>query len=716
MINIYGNTRIKDYESLQENQNVKNSILQDNDKINRIKLIISLLCGLFIIMFLSLYLRHYFNSKNENQLKRELKIDNQLIQQNETDNFNILNNKTQVFLGIQPNQQQNELNELIPPNNYLYKVYEITKPSNLNISYYSDYLPKNNMDGKSTFTDLKNIFTSKVLYINDKNLTNEYIKFVRQSDGDEDKYKKMLYQGLSFDNNPILPREGQLSTKDFFNLCDRNYIDFQTQIEYLQDPIISIIIPMYNKNINLVRTLRSIQNQSFKNIEIIIVDDISTSNTEFYKSLFESETRLRLFTQLKNMGLWRKRLDGFLYSRGKYILHFGPGDIFADNYVLEDMYNLVSTYSLDTVRFSFSRTKYDKDFMETKKFNEMKLYPANHIRIIYGRPDYNIHAFGYGTIWNRLVRATIFTKGLDLVDEYILNANKNLWEDMWWNDLIDRVSFSNLIINRLGYILLYDRNTAIEPFIKNQLEKEKTIREFIYFWYFDYQLLPKDSNKKNIISTLKNYNMKNNRFCGIPMRLDFLISRFEIFERLLTLLINDPFVDNLDKEFIRILYNNEINKEKNILNNEPAHKTMNQTKSITKKTKNQITTKNINDIKKQNLKETKNILINTNNKVIDKNNSKVEVKNKITNVNKMNKETDSKKQIKDETKDPKKYEEKNRLNESQNKRDLKTKKNLSIEKTKIKSENKSKNDKDGEKSQNKDESKNKSSNKDKTKK
>ena len=92
-----------------------------------------------------------------------------------------------MFLGIQPNQQQNELNELIPPNNYLYKVYEITKPSNLNISYYSDYLPKNNMDGKSTFTDLKNIFTSKVLYINDKNLTNEYIKFVRQSDGDEDK-------------------------------------------------------------------------------------------------------------------------------------------------------------------------------------------------------------------------------------------------------------------------------------------------------------------------------------------------------------------------------------------------------------------------------------------------------------------------------------------------------------------------------------------------
>ena len=46
-------------------------------------------------------------------------------------------------------------------------------------------------------------------------------------------------------------------------------------------------------------------------------------------------------------------MDGFLYSRGEYVLHFDPGDLYSDNYVLEDSYNLITKYNLDTVRFQF---------------------------------------------------------------------------------------------------------------------------------------------------------------------------------------------------------------------------------------------------------------------------------------------------------------------------------------------------------------------------
>jgi len=346
--------------------------------------------------------------------------------------------------------------------------------------------------------------------------------------------------------------------KDFYALCDQKKLDTvkKNKKQSSDIPLISIIIPFYNNKLNLIKTLRSLQLQTLKNIEIIIVDDNDAKVNTEYKNLLDSDYRLRLFSQPKNMGLWRKRIDGFLYSRGKYILHINPGDILADSYVLEDLYHLVSKYNLDTVRFSFSKTKYDRSTLkENIKFNEKKIYPSTFTKIIYGRPKYNIHIFEYGTIWNRLVRAGVMRKGLDLLDKELLNVHKDLWEDMWWNDLIDRVSFSNLVVNRLGYIFLYDKRYSIEPRIGNKFLKNKSIKEFILFWYWDYCLLPKKNNKKSIVHTLRKYIKRDNKFSQINMSLEFLTDRYRPYENLLKRLINDPFVEARDKKFVSHLYN-----------------------------------------------------------------------------------------------------------------------------------------------------------------
>jgi hypothetical protein len=256
------------------------------------------------------------------------------------------------------------------------------------------------------------------------------------------------------------------------------------------------------------------------------------------------------------MGVWRTRLDGFLYSRGKYILHIDPGDFLSDYYILEDLLNLTTKYNLDSVRFTFSKVPYQVDLINSTKLGVKHIYPSKLTKIIYGRPGYNVHYFGYGTIWNRLIRANVMTKGLNFVDEYILNAYKNLWDDMWWNSLVDKASFSNVIINRLGYIFISTRNGVGRPNIKDSIKKDKTIREFIYFWFFDYQLLPKESKKKQIIKKLINYNKKDNTFYGVPMNLDYLSSNFFIYDRLLHLLLNDTKVQEDDKKFVQQLLNN----------------------------------------------------------------------------------------------------------------------------------------------------------------
>ena len=424
---------------------------------------------------------------------------------------------------------------------------------------FMDLIPRINISDDKNITDIKQIFLSRRLFINEKNITKEYIKFIRPIDkNEEEKYSKILFPNLTFYDYPNETRKDQYSLEEYYNLCKEEKLLDKKKYKDLKEPFISIVLPVYNKKDELLKSLRSIQNQSFKNIEIIIIDDGSTDNvTGLLEELFESEPRLRIFKHLKNMGVWRTRMDGFLYSKGKYILHFDPGDFYTDNYVLEDSYNLVTKYNLDTVKFSFIKEREHIFVLNiSQSLGKMKIYPKHHLEIIYGRPDYNVRELGYGTIWNRLVRANVFLKGLELVDEFVLNAYKNLWEDMWWCDLVDRVSTSNLIVNRLGYLYLCTYRGAGEPKIFNSYERDKTIREFIYFWFFDYQLLPKNDTKKNIVNVLRDYNRKENHFCRLPMRLDFLNSSFPIFERLLNSLINDSFVAEEDKIFIRDLLHN----------------------------------------------------------------------------------------------------------------------------------------------------------------
>ena len=426
------------------------------------------------------------------------------------------------------------------------------------IKSYINIFPKIN-DLEST-TNKKDFFESKTLSINEQNVTNFYIHYIRPlTVEEEEKYNQILYKNILYDDYPNEKKLGQLSVYDFYRLVNKKNLIQINKINPFPEPKISIIIPVTSTKPNLIRSFNSIQTQTFKDIEIIISDDCSENNEDLFKYLLQNEPRLRIFTHTKKMGLWRTRMDGFLYSKGKYILHFDPGDILSDNFVLEDMFRFVTKYNLDTVRFSFS--KITSENIEDKLEN-MKIYPTRHLKIIYGRPDYNPREDGYGTICNRLVRANVITKGFDLVDIDLLNANKNIWEDKWWNELIDRVSFSNLIVNKLGYISFLDRNTITEENIKSTYEKDRTIREFIYNWYLDYELLPKDIPKNETMDTLRNYSQVNNTYNGVPINLGYVSTYFGAYRHFLNILFKDPFIPDEEKNLIKILYN-KVPKTKN---------------------------------------------------------------------------------------------------------------------------------------------------------
>ena len=468
--------------------------------------------------------------------------------------------------------------------NSFYHEIESTDLINSFDNRYRNIYPEITLELINDFPTLEQIFNARILYIKDRNITSRYLRHIRPfKDKEEEQFRPELYDHLVPNDTWSENRTNLIKTNKFIDLCNKETIINTETINTTDKPLISIILPAYNKRNEITRSIRSIQNQSFKNIEIIIVDDYSSENaTDIYNNLLSNDKRIRVFYHMKNMGMFKSRLDGFLYSRGKYILFFEPGDLFSDNLALEDVYKIIIKYNLDSVRFAFKKIKE----IEKNKYGISNcLYPQKDIKIRYGKVRDNVHYFGYGTIWNRLIRANVITKSLDLIDIYILNAYKNVGEDAWLNKLVNVVTFSHLTINRIGYIYHSSENSEGNIKISTEEEREQSIREFIYGWLFDYQLARADSKKKDLIDTLRQYNSPNNTINGIPINLSYLKTNFTIYTHLLNTLLNDYFVKDDDKNYVNQLltnytmkmynnYTNYLNSLNNTLNN-PLNNSLN---------------------------------------------------------------------------------------------------------------------------------------------
>ncbi|MGL5254373.1 MAG: glycosyltransferase family 2 protein [Brevinema sp.] len=89
------------------------------------------------------------------------------------------------------------------------------------------------------------------------------------------------------------------------------------------NPLISVIIPVYNTEIFLDRCLTSVENQTFKNIEIIVVDDGSPGNC---KEICSKYPLVKYTSYNENRGLFAAREYGVRQACGQYIFHVDSDD------------------------------------------------------------------------------------------------------------------------------------------------------------------------------------------------------------------------------------------------------------------------------------------------------------------------------------------------------------------------------------------------------
>ncbi|UWO54336.1 glycosyltransferase family 2 protein [Catenibacterium mitsuokai] len=99
---------------------------------------------------------------------------------------------------------------------------------------------------------------------------------------------------------------------------------------------ISIIMPVYNKELYIRESINSVINQSFKDWELIVVNDGSTDNSLSIASSFQ-DSRIKVFST-KNSGVSCARNFGIDHHNGEYITFFDADDILDEHY-LEALYD-----------------------------------------------------------------------------------------------------------------------------------------------------------------------------------------------------------------------------------------------------------------------------------------------------------------------------------------------------------------------------------------
>ena len=117
--------------------------------------------------------------------------------------------------------------------------------------------------------------------------------------------------------------------------------------------LISIIIPVYNVEKYLSRCLDSVINQTYKNLEIILIDDCSTDNSlEICKKYKEQDNRIVVVGHERNRGASAARNTGMKTMHGEYVTFIDSDDFVHKDYVLH-MYNLMTKYNCDIVQTAF---------------------------------------------------------------------------------------------------------------------------------------------------------------------------------------------------------------------------------------------------------------------------------------------------------------------------------------------------------------------------
>ena len=273
---------------------------------------------------------------------------------------------------------------------------------------------------------------------------------------------------------------------------DEHILNRVNKLFSINDPKISVVIPVYNAQNFMEESINSILNQSLKEIELICVNDGSTDNSlDMLNKFREKDARVKIIDK-ENGGCGSARNKALDNATGDYIYFFDPDDYVVPD-AFEKLYDNAIQNDSDLVMFKIAR------FRDGEPIN------------------YSIPGFDFENIFTD-VNFNNFTFNYKDIKRYVLNSSFAPWSKLYKKEFIDRFEDFR-----------FDLGVAFDdvPFHVKSLLRASRI-SFVPEFFYHYRL----SNPNSVNNTKSNQ-----------------IDIFKICDLVETFLKNEDYFDEFKKEF-----------------------------------------------------------------------------------------------------------------------------------------------------------------------
>ena len=235
---------------------------------------------------------------------------------------------------------------------------------------------------------------------------------------------------------------------------------------FKEDPLISVIMPIYNRQNSIELSVTSVLKQNMNNFEIILINDNSKDNSlKIMKKLKKADKRIKIINNSKNMGTLYSRCIAGLNAKGKYIFSLDPDDVFMDDDVFTSITKIAEKDNYDIVEFkAFTIPNYYPDLKDIRHnfFNfhknnlilhqpELGIFPISKKNSYFAPNDYSI--------WGKCIKSKIYQSSVRALGEERYSIYDCFAEDILMIFIMFNMANSFIFVNRYGIFHLLTSTT-----------------------------------------------------------------------------------------------------------------------------------------------------------------------------------------------------------------------------------------------------------------
>lgn len=243
---------------------------------------------------------------------------------------------------------------------------------------------------------------------------------------------------------------------------------------------VSIIIPAYGTEKYIRRCLDSVINQTYKNLEIIVVNDGSKGNMKEILEEYKNEKRLKVVNHDKNRGLFQARLTGSEYVTGDYIAF-----IDSDDYISCDYFRLlVKKMEEEPCDILFSNIVIEDSVTNQYIYN----FFNNNKNMLKGEEILNKYFkqegmnYSWHTVWNKIYTKELWDKCKDYYKA--INTHLIMTEDFAFSTVLFSKAQAINFANNAYYFYCSNEDASTSLTKMTSAKLEKNIKDIITSFTF----------------------------------------------------------------------------------------------------------------------------------------------------------------------------------------------------------------------------------------